>query len=151
MSRKEESLDIFQMLYESAKKRLEEKARLLDSLGVKEYFSEGSIRINKRTCKGIECKLCIEACPTNALYWGYGDVKIIEDLCIYCAACVLSCIVDNCIQVKRKRTDGKNENFGTPSEVSKLLKNISSKKRLDVTNRRFPSIERYLEEIVSSK
>jgi len=151
MSSKEKSLDIFQMLYESAKKRLEEKTRLLDSLGVKEYFSEGSIRINKRTCKGIECKLCIEACPTDALYWGYGDVKIIEDLCIYCAACVLSCIVDNCIQVKRKRTDGKNENFGTPSEVSKLLKNISSKRRLTVTNRRFPSIERYLEEIVSSK
>lgn len=151
MSDEERSLDIFQMLYESAEKRREEKSRLLESLGMKEYFREGSIGIDKKTCKGIECKLCIKACPTNALYWGYGEVKIIEDLCIYCTACVLSCIVDKCIQVTRKRTDGKNESFGTPGEVLKLLKNISSEKRLDATNRRFPSLEKYLEELISSK
>jgi len=151
MPSKERSLDIFQMLYESTKKRMEEKSRLLESLEIKEYFREGSIRINRRTCKGIECKLCIEACPTNALYWGYGEVKIVEDLCVYCTACVLSCIVDDCIQVTRKRTRGKTERFGTPSEVLKLLKNISSEKKLDVTNRRFPSLERYLEELISSK
>jgi len=148
MSSKERSLDIFQMLYENAqKKRGEERSRLLDLLGVKEYYKEGSLRIDKRTCKGVECKLCIKACPTNALYWGYGEVKMIEDLCIYCMACVLSCIVDNCIQVTRKRTDGKIERYGTPSEVLKLLESISSEKRLDVTKQRVPSLERYLENL----
>jgi len=151
MPSKERSLDIFQMLHESTKKRMEEKSRLLESLEIREYFREGSIRINKRTCKGIECKLCIEACPSSALYWGYGEVKIIEDLCIYCTACVLSCIVDKCIQVTRKRADGKNESFGTPGEVLELLKNISSEKKLGVTNRRFPSLERYLEDLIHSK
>ena len=149
MSRKEESLDIFQILYESAQKKREEKAKLLESLSIKEYFEEGSISINKRTCKGVECKLCIKACPTNALYWGHGEIKIIEDLCIYCAACVLSCIVDNCMQITRKRVDGKIESFSTPSEVLKLLRNINSEKRVNVTNRRFPRIERYLEDLLN--
>ncbi len=137
MSSKKESLDIFQMLYEASKRKREERTRLLESIGVKEYFKEGNIRINNRTCRGVECKLCIKACPTNTLYWGQGEVKIIEGLCIYCAACVLICIVDNCIQITRKRTDGKIERCGTPSEVIKLLEKISSKKRLDITNRRF--------------
>jgi len=149
MSSKEKSLDIFQMLYESAqKKRMEEKARLLEPLGVKEYFKEGSIKINKRTCEGVECKLCIKACPTNALYWGFGEVKIVEDLCVYCAACVLSCSVDNCIQVTRKRTNGKIERYGTPNDVHKLLNNINSEKRLDITKHRFPSLERCLEDLL---
>jgi len=143
MSSKEGSSDIFQMLHESAKKKREERARLLESLGIKEFFEGGSIRINKRSCKGVECKLCIKACPTDAIYWGYGEIKIIEDLCIYCTSCVLSCIVDNCIQITRKRTDGKTERYGTTGAVIKLLENINSKKRLDIVNRRFPSLERY--------
>lgn len=147
MSR-EATMDIFQLLYESAKKKREEKAKLLESLGIKEYFEEGSIRINKRTCRGIECDLCIKACPTNALYWGYGEVKIAEDLCIYCTACVLSCIVDNCIQVTRKRPNGTIERFSTPTEVLDLLNNINSKKRLEITNRRFPKLEDYIESLL---
>jgi len=146
MSSKKESLDIFQMLYEAAKRKREERTRLLESIGVKEYFKEGSIRINNRTCRGVECKLCIKACPTNTLYWGQGEVKIIEGLCIYCAACVLICIVDNCIQITRKRTDGKIERCGTPNEVIKLLEKISSKKRLVITNRRF-QVQRCVEEL----
>jgi len=151
MLSKERSPDIFQMLFESAKKRREEKSRLLESLGVKEFFEEGSIRINKRTCKGVECKLCTEACPTNALYWGHGEVKIVQDLCIYCAACVLSCIVDNCIQITRKRIDGKTESYGTPSDVLRLLKTKSSEKSLCATRRRFPSSERYLGDLIAKK
>lgn len=147
MSR-EATMDIFQLLYESAKKKREEKAKLLESLGIKEYFEEGSIRINKRTCRGIECDLCIKACPTNALYWGYGEVKIAEDLCIYCTACVLSCIVDNCIQVTRKRPNGTIERFSTPTEVLDFLNNINSKKRLEITNRRFPKLEDYIESLL---
>jgi len=151
MSGKDGRLDILQMLRETAKSKREERTRLLESLGVKEYFEEGSIRINKRTCQGVECKLCIKACPTNALYWGYGEVKIVEDLCIYCTACVLSCIVDNCIQVTRKRTNGKTEQYGTPKDVHKLLKEINNTKRLDATKRRFPNLERYLQDLLNKK
>lgn len=139
--------DISELLYESAKRKREEKAELLQSLGVKQYFEEGSIRINKRTCRGIECDLCIKACPTNALYWAYGEVKITEDLCIYCTACVLSCIVDDCIQVTRKRPNGTIERFNTPTEVLKLLNDINSKRRWEITNRRFPMLEEYIESL----
>ena len=142
--------DILQLLLESAKKKREEKTKLLESLDIKEYFEGGSIRIDKRTCQGIECRLCIEACPSNALYWGGGDVKIVEDLCIYCTACVLSCIVDDCIQVTRKQPDGRIERFGTPTEVLKLLNNINSKKRWNITNSRFPKMEEYIESLIRS-
>jgi len=147
----ERNLDIFKMLYESAQKKRKEKAKLLESLGIKEYFDEGSISVNMRTCKGVECKLCIKACPTNALYWGYGEIKIAEDLCIYCTACILSCIVDNCIKVTRKRMGGKIESFGTPYEVLKLLNGIGSIRRLEITSGRFPSLERYLEDLLLKK
>ncbi|MBS7614310.1 hypothetical protein KEJ18_01035 [Candidatus Bathyarchaeota archaeon] len=145
MKAKEENLDIFQMLSESAKRRKEEKARILESFGLKNFFDEGNITINMRTCKGAECKLCIKACPTNALYWGYGQVKIIEELCLYCAACVLNCIVDNCITISRKRIEKKTEKFGTPREAFMLLNILSSTKRAKIIEKRFPSQESYLE------
>jgi ferredoxin len=147
MSR-EGTKDIFRLLLESAERKKEEKVRLLESLGVKEYFEEGSIGIDKKTCEGIECKLCIEACPTNALYWGYGEVKIAEELCVYCVACVLCCIVDDCIQVWRKRSNGKMEEFSTPAEASGLLNNINTEKRVDITKRRFPKLEEYIESLI---
>ena len=65
-----------------------ERAELLKSMGVEDRFKEGSISIDMRTCRGIECNLCVKACPTNALYWKGGDIGIIDDLCIYCTACV---------------------------------------------------------------
>jgi ferredoxin len=144
----EKNLDVYQMLNESAKRKKEEKTKLLESLGVKEYFEEGSITINKRTCKGVECKLCVDACPTNALYWGYGEVKINEELCVYCAACVLSCIVDDCIRITRKRMGKGTECYGTPSEVFTLLSNLSNVKRLGAVSGRFPSPEKYLELLI---
>ena len=141
----EKNLDISQMLFESAKRRKEEKTKLLESIGVKEYFEEGNITINTRTCKGAECKLCIEACPTKALYWGYGQVKIMEELCVYCTACVLSCIVDDCIMITRKQAEKGTERYGTPSEVFALLSNLSNAKRMGAINNRFPSPEKYME------
>jgi Fe-S-cluster-containing hydrogenase component 2 len=148
MSR-EGTKDIFQLLLESAEKKKEEKVRLLESLGVREYFEEGSIGIDKKTCEGIECKLCIEACPTNALYWGYGEVKIAEELCVYCAACVLCCIVDDCIHITRRRPNGEMEEFSTPTEASQLLNKINTEKRVDITKRRFPKLEEYIESLIS--
>lgn len=125
-------LDILQLLKETAeKRRRERRRRLLESVGVEEYFDEGSIRIDMRTCRGVDCKLCIDVCPTHALYWGYGELGIEEDLCVYCTACVLSCIVDDCIRVQRRRPNGEVEEFSTPRQVFILLQKIDTKKRRD--------------------
>ena len=148
MSQKPETpsdTDIFQLLSEaSKKKRKEKRAQLLQPIGVKEFFEEGSISIDKRTCKGVECKLCIEACPTNALYWKSGEVGVVEELCVFCTACVSSCIVDNCIQVSRSRSNGETEKFSTPKDVLTLLNTIGSKKRVNIIKSRFPTMETYL-------
>jgi Fe-S-cluster-containing hydrogenase component 2 len=130
-------VDIFQMLIEDSKRRRERRAELLKNLGVIEYFSDGEISINSKICQGIECKLCIKACPTSALYWSYGRVNVVEEVCIYCAACVLSCIVNDCIKVTRKRPDGRIEKFSKPIDVIKLLNSISSKRRSNLVSRVF--------------
>jgi len=72
---KSSGVDIFELL-ESVGEKEKKKRReeLLAPLGAKEFFVEGSITINKRICHGVECKLCIKACPTNALFWKAGEI-----------------------------------------------------------------------------
>ncbi|MEM1586675.1 MAG: hypothetical protein QXX99_04255 [Candidatus Bathyarchaeia archaeon] len=130
------NIDIFHLLLESSKKK-ELRAEILTSLKIKEYFIDGNVEINKKTCRGVDCQLCIKVCPTNALYWGYGQVNIIEDLCIRCAACVLSCMVDDCIKVTRRRPNNRVESFSNPRQVFRLLQSIGSEKRLDIVIRIF--------------
>ena len=87
MSEKEgdKRADIYKLLLKASEQRKKErKTQLLEPIGVKVYFDEGSIRIDKRTCKGVECKLCIEACPTHALYWKSGEVGIVLHGARYC-------------------------------------------------------------------
>ena len=131
----ENSKDIYSLLMgaeEKKKRRLREE--LLRTVGVgEEYFKEGSAKIDKVTCRGVECKLCIKACPTNALYLEEGEVKIEKDLCIYCAACVLSCIVDNCIRVSRKRKDGETERFSKSREVILMVGHQAARRREEAT------------------
>jgi len=129
---------IFDLMNEESESKVDEEAEkrqrrkeLLEPTGVKELFKEGKIDINKFTCVGGQCRLCIKACPTNALYWGTGQVGIIDDLCVYCGACVLSCMVDNCIKVERKRDDDKVERFSKPSDVIKLAERKNSQKRFE--------------------
>jgi len=137
--------DIFQLLLETSEKREKSKReQLLESLKVKEFFKEGSVSINARTCQGLECELCIKACPTNALFWRDGKVGIIKDLCVYCGACVLCCIVDDCIKVTRKRPDGTVESFSKPWEVVLLFNNINSQRRHSRVESLFPDAEAYL-------
>lgn len=144
-NKKPSSLDIFQLLEETAEKeRKKQREELLAPLGIKEFFADGSITINKRTCQGVECKLCIEACPTNALFWKAGEVGIIKNLCIYCGSCVLNCIVDDCIKIVRKRLTGETESFSTPREFTILQHNIDTKKRFERVQNIFPKAEDYL-------
>jgi len=152
MSKKDESssADVFEMLLKTSKsKKKKKRAELLESTGVKEFFDEGIIEIDMKTCRGVECKLCIKACPTNALYWRAGEVGIIRELCIYCAACVLNCIVDNCIKVKRKRPDGTVEIFSKPTDVLTLQNKICSYRRNDLIKSIFSSEEEYSKRYVN--
>ena len=127
---KPKGVDIFWLLADTSREeRKKRRQGLLASLGIKEFFSEGKITINKRTCQGVECKLCIKACPTNALFWRKGEVGIAEELCVYCGACVLMCMVDDCIKVTRKRSDGQVEAYSKPKDITQLQHNISSRKR----------------------
>jgi len=139
------SLDIFGLLSESKEEDEKKKQRreLLASSGVEDLFSEGKININKNTCYGLQCKLCIKACPTNALYWKHGEVGVTPDLCVYCGACVLCCMVDDCIKVERKRESGELERFSKPTDVLKLEQSINAKKRLERVKEVFPSVEDY--------
>jgi ferredoxin len=140
------SVDIFSLLLDSEKKaKKKRREELLASSGVKEFFEEGSISVNKRTCQGLECKLCIKACPTNALYWKAGEIEVVDDLCVYCGACVLSCMVDDCIKITRKRENGKVEKFSKPKDVIALENGINAKKRFERIREVFPTAEDYCE------
>ncbi len=128
-------IDIFSLLTDdsdkSKKKRREE---LLAPTGIMEFFKEGKIKINTHTCHGVECKKCVKVCLTNALFWSKGRVEIIEDLCVYCGACVLSCMVDDCIMIERKRETGQVERFSKPKDVIRLMEKINSRKRHERIN-----------------
>jgi NAD-dependent dihydropyrimidine dehydrogenase PreA subunit len=146
MPEKSSNVDIFNLLsVDKDKEKKKRRKELLASTGVKDFFEEGKISINKRTCWGLECKLCIEKCPTNALYWKTGEVGIVDDLCVYCGACVLCCMVDNCIKVERKRESGKTERFSKPEEIIKLQDKISAEKRVERVKNIFPTCEAYRE------
>ena len=145
------NVDIFSLLSEESPEQAKKKRRqeLLEPTGVKELFKEGNLNINKYTCVGGQCKLCIKACPTSALYWKTGEVGVTEDLCVYCGACVLNCMVDNCIKIERKREDGKVERFSKPKEVLTLTERINGKKRFDRVKAVFPTAETYCEKYSS--
>lgn len=140
------SVDIFQLLAETEEKeKRKRREELLAPLEIEEFFVEGNITIDKKTCRGVECKLCIKVCPTNALYWKIGEVGVTEELCIYCGACVLSCIVDDCIKVVRKRPDGEVERYSKPRDFSVLQSRINSRKRFERVKDVFPTQEDYIE------
>ena len=147
----EQNVNIFDLLSEAseaeeeAEKPKSRRAELLEPMGIKDCFEEGSIKIDMRTCRGIECNLCVKACPTSALYWKAGEIGIIEDLCIHCTACVVNCMVDDCIRVTRKRPDGKTESFSNPKDALELQCNINSKKRKDRVDSLYPTVEEYFE------
>lgn len=139
------SVDIFKALLETSRKQKKAKReQLLKSVGVKEFFEQGNIKVDMKTCKGIECQFCIKVCPTKALYWKAGEIAVVNDLCVYCTSCVLNCMVDRCIQVNRKRTNGVTERFETPTQVHSLNENINAEKRIGTIKKLLPDEEAYL-------
>ncbi len=131
--------------------RRQRRKELLEPTGVKELFKEGKININEFTCVGGQCRLCIKACPTSALYWGTGKIGIMEDLCVYCGACVFNCMVDNCIKVERKREDGTIEKFSKPSDVVKLADRINTQKRLKRVKTNASTMRSYKEKDIGDR
>jgi ferredoxin len=141
------TVDIFGLLSDATDEKAKKKRRkeLLEPTGVKELFKDGSITINKFTCVGGQCKLCVKVCPTNALYWSSGQVGVTEDLCVYCGACVLNCMVDDCIKIKRKREDGRTERFGKPKDVIMLEEKLNAQKRFERVKGVLPTVDDYCE------
>ena len=138
-------MDIFKVLLQASKEKKKAKRKeLLKSVGVKEFFEEGSIKIDMKTCKGVECQFCIKVCPTKALYWKAGEIGVTQDLCVYCTSCVLNCMVDDCIEVRRKRETRENERFSNPSDVQKSSEHINTKKRMNVLKELLPDEEAFL-------
>jgi len=150
--KKPAAVDIFDLLSCSGGAASEEKEKqasrsqreeLLSATKVKDLYPEGTITVNKHTCVGVQCKLCIKACPTNALYWTNSGIGITEDLCVHCEACVLCCMVDNCIKITRKREDGKQEQFSNIHDVLVLNSKVSSEKRFQRISDVIPSQDDY--------
>lgn len=139
------SFDIFGLLSEDTEETAKKKRRekMLTPTGVKELFKDGSVNINKYTCVGVQCKKCIKVCPTNALYWGSGEVGIIEDLCVYCGSCVLNCMVDDCIKLERKREDGTMEKFSKAQDILKFQERATGRKHKERVENIFPTPEAY--------
>jgi len=67
----------------------------------------------------------------------------VDDLCVYCGACVLSCMIDDCIKIERTRENGKVEKFGKPKDVLRLHNTINTKKRFDRVCEVFPTLDEY--------
>lgn len=142
---KEETTDIYRLLFEaSEKKRKKKRIELLQSVGVEDIFEKGNITIDMKICKGVECKFCIDVCPTSALYWKTGEVYITKELCVYCTSCVLNCMVDNCIEVTRKRPNGETETFRKPQDVFLLLDKLNTRNRIKTIKKLLPDDETYL-------
>ncbi|RLC90711.1 MAG: hypothetical protein DRI37_00675 [Chloroflexi bacterium] len=55
-------------------------------------------RINREACK--ECKLCVKACPTNAMADFYAGKKIHAD-CFACGACIEACPQEDALNWRR--------------------------------------------------
>lgn len=51
--------------------------------------SRSSLRLKKKAC--VQCKICLEACPTEAMEWSNAYPKINDNKCIKCMCCNEMC------------------------------------------------------------
>jgi 4Fe-4S ferredoxin len=50
-----------------------------------------------------DCRVCADACPTDALLWTDGSLRVNETFCLYCGACQQVCPEEGAILVERAR------------------------------------------------
>jgi ferredoxin len=144
---KHEDANALRLLSKTSGRNIQKRRKeLLAPLDIQEFFAEGTITINKRTCRGIECNLCVKACPTNALYWKAGEIGMTAELCIFCGACVLNCIVDDCVRISRKRMNGHVESFSAPKDFMMLQHRINAEKRFKLILEVFSMAEGYVKQ-----
>ena len=137
--------DIFSLLVEAEeKKRRSVREEVLGALGIEDLFARGSIHIDMQKCYGPQCDLCVKACPTSAIYWRGGRLIVQEEICIYCTACVLNCMIEGCIRVRRVRPDGRVEEYSSPRDVVCLQRAIAGLKAAEAVGRLFPSPEEFI-------
>ncbi|MHA2233453.1 MAG: ATP-binding protein [Candidatus Hodarchaeales archaeon] len=100
--------------------RLEAK-KMLEELNAPQLFDEIQLLIDDPVCvRSQGCRLCVDKCPTKALYMG-NKVEFIQDLCNGCGGCVRVCMVPGCITLTRRRkSTGRLENFSTPLDTQKI-------------------------------
>ncbi len=145
-------MDIFGLLVseEERRRKAEEERRralreeVLGALGIPDFFVEGSVRIDRSKCYGVECDLCVKACPTKAIFWRSGELVVQEEICIYCMACVVNCMVEGCITVRRVRPDGTVEEFSSVRDAARLLHAISGRKANEAVSAIYPDEEAFL-------
>jgi ferredoxin len=127
---------IFDLMNEESESKVDEKTEkkklrqeLLAPTGVEDLFKEGKISINKFTCVGGQCKLCIKACPTNALYWSTGGVGITEVVRLLWRLRART-VVDDCARSSANAKTAQWK-FSKPSDIVNLpkgstVKNVSN-------------------------
>ena len=107
-----------------------------------DLFQNISLTIDHPICILGQCRLCLDKCPTNALYQK-ERVELIPELCIGCGACVLVCMVPGCIKLVRERKDNhKKETLSVPKDVEKSLNAVNKRKKRNVEKEVFSHILR---------
>ncbi|MFW9917829.1 MAG: hypothetical protein ACFFGZ_19690 [Candidatus Thorarchaeota archaeon] len=98
-----------------------EAEKMLAELNAPQLYDEINLAIDDPVCvRSQGCKLCVEKCPTKALYMG-NKVELIQELCIACGGCVRVCMVPGCITLTRRRkTTGRVDKFSTPLQAQKI-------------------------------
>lgn len=98
-----------------------ETKKMLEELNAPQLFDEIQLSIDDPVCvRSQGCRLCVDKCPTKALYMG-NKVELIQDLCIGCGGCVRVCMVPGCITlIRRRKSTGRLENSSTPLDTQKI-------------------------------
>lgn len=98
-----------------------EAKKMLEELNAIDYFADITLTIDDPICvRSQGCKLCVDKCPTKALYMG-NKVELIQELCIGCGGCIRVCMVPGCMTLTRRRkSTGRMDKFSTPLQTQKI-------------------------------
>ncbi len=110
--------------------------RILEELNAPQLFKDIVLSIDDPICvRSQGCKLCVDKCPTKALYMG-NKVELISGLCNGCGGCVRVCMVPGCMTLTRTRIDtNRIEKFSTPNQIQKIDNARNALKRQTLISR----------------